>query len=340
VGLDVDGQIYGIDGRGGGGIAFAPPSSLGDGRDYKWNVLPRRTNIKAAPTWIMDLINNCARRVGQTKHLITPDAFQAGRSSEHDESFLRSQPFPEEGDLSKDPMNTRDAHAYEDKIADAMIKLLKNAGLDENVRFSGKVSSRGPFDDLYSFICKGPQKCIHNHQHNGSNNFTLIKRGWVVLYRCFQLECSKKPLVELGNLSLTESLLDANPIKLQPTYDHSVFPDNRSLFSEHECQCYVDLIKNNVMQRYRGMAAIFSSIYALDCRILAEGKLFRYWYGRRWLPNRSFYVQSIFSSHMSKILRWYKNLQKAAFKNELRKLVKSFDEWGCVADASEYNLPE
>jgi hypothetical protein len=36
VGVDVDGQLYGIDGRGEGGVAFAPPSSLGVGKEYRW----------------------------------------------------------------------------------------------------------------------------------------------------------------------------------------------------------------------------------------------------------------------------------------------------------------
>lgn len=344
VGVDVDGQVYGIDGRGEGGIAFAPPSSLGDGKEYEWNVVPKRANIKNAPTWVIDLINTSARRVGRNGQLTnTHDALrtkQISEVNEHDESLLHSS-FADEENLNKDSINTRDAQAYETRIADAMKKLLRDAGLDQNVRFSGKVSSRGPFGSLYSFVCNGPRKCIHNYHHNGSNNFTLIKRGWEVLYRCFGLECSEKPLVELGNLSLTESLLDANSTKLHPTYDHSVFPDNRKLLSQEECQCYVDLIRRNVMQRYRGVAAIFSSIYAIDGRILAEGKGFRYWNGRGWLSDRSFHVQSVFSSHMSRILKWYENLRMAAFKRELGEVMKKeTKEWGCIAEASEHSLPD
>jgi hypothetical protein len=215
---------------------------------------------------------------------------QISKVNELDESLLHST-FADEEDLNKDSINTRDAQAYESRIADAMTKLLKDAELNENVRFSGKVSPRGPFGSLYFFVCKGPRKCIHGHRHNGSNNFTLIKRGWVVLYRCFGLECSEKPLIELGSLSLIDSLLDANPTKLHPIFDHSVFPDNRRLLTKFEHQSYVNIIKRNVMQRYRGMAAISSSIYAVDGRILAEGKKFRYWNGRRWLSDGSFHVQ-------------------------------------------------
>jgi hypothetical protein len=202
--VDVDGQVYGIDGRGEGGIAFAPPSSLGEGKRYEWNVSPKRTNIKTAPTWVIEFINACARRAGRNGQINTQGAFQAGQSLElnkHNESLLHSS-FAE-GDLNKDSTNTRDANTYEERIADAMMKLLRDAGLDENVHFSGKVSTRGPFGSLYSFVCKGPRKCIHGHCHNGSNNLTLIKRGWVVLYRCFGSECSEKPLVEVGTLSRT-----------------------------------------------------------------------------------------------------------------------------------------
>jgi hypothetical protein len=274
VGVDVDGQVYGIDGRGEGGIAFAPPSSLGEGIKYEWNVSPKRINISTAPTWVIELINGCARRAGRNGQINTQGAFQAMQSSKlekHDELLLHSS-FADEADLNKDSINTRDARAYEKKIADAMMKLLSDAGLDENVQFFGKVSSRGPFGSLYSFVCKDPRMCIHGHCHNGSNNLTLIKRGWVVLYRCFGSECSEKPLVEVGTLSLADSLLDANPTKLHPTFDHSVFPNNCKVLSEIERQYSVDLIKRNVMQRYRGMAAIFSAIYAVDGHILAEGK--------------------------------------------------------------------
>jgi hypothetical protein len=119
-----------------------------------------------------------------------------------------------------------------------------------------------------------------------------------------------------------------------------VFPDNRRLLTEFEHQSYVDIIKRNVMQRYRGMAAIFSSIYAVDGRILAEGKSFRYWNGRRWLSDGSFHVQSVFSSHISRILRWYENVRLAAFKREIWKHMKKSEEWGRIAEASEYSLPE
>ncbi|GAQ93573.1 hypothetical protein KFL_016630010 [Klebsormidium nitens] len=40
VGVDVGGQLYGIDGRGEGGIAFCPPSTLEDGVAYTWNMAP------------------------------------------------------------------------------------------------------------------------------------------------------------------------------------------------------------------------------------------------------------------------------------------------------------
>jgi hypothetical protein len=262
----------------------------------------KRTNIKPAPTWVIELVNSSARRAGRTMHTSTRKAVQSIRCSSlvEDGNMLLQPSVANDGDLNENSLDTRDAQACEHTIAAAMMKLLKNTGLDENVSFSGKVSSHGPLGSLYSFICKGPRRCIHGHRHNGSNNLTLAKRGWVVLYRCFGgVDCSERPLVELENLSLTESLLDANSTKLHPTFDRSVFPDNCKLLSGQECQYYVDLIKRNVMQRYRGMAAIFSAIYAIDGRILAEGKNFRYWNARRWLSDGSFHVQSVFSSRMS-----------------------------------------
>jgi hypothetical protein len=230
----------------------APPSSLGQGKNYEWNVSPERTKIKTAPTWVIEFINACARRAGRNGQITLKMRFMQGRARNSTNMMSRFCifPFADEGDLNKDSTNTRDANAYEDRIADAMMKLLRDAGLDENVHFSGKVSPRGPFGSLYSFVCTGPRKCIHGHCHNGSNNLPLIKRGWVMLYRCFGSECSEKPLVEVGTLSLADSLLDANSTKLHPTFDHSVFPDNCKMLSEIERQSYVDLFKCNVMQRY------------------------------------------------------------------------------------------
>jgi hypothetical protein len=88
------------------------------------------------------------------------------------------------------------------------------------------------------------------------------------------------------------------------------------------------------------MAAIFSVIYAVDGRILAEGKPFQYWNARRWLSDGSYHVQSVFSSHISRILKWYENLRLAQFKHEIWKLTKESEKWGCIAEASEYALPE
>jgi hypothetical protein len=112
------------------------------------------------------------------------------------------------------------------------------------------------------------------------------------------------------------------------------------MLSEIEHQCYVDIIKRNVMQRYRGMAAIFSAIYAVDGRILAKCKNLRYWNGQRWLSDGSFHVQSVFLSHVSQILKWYEDLRLAVFKHEIWKLAKESTEWECVSEASEYTLPD
>jgi hypothetical protein len=48
----------------------------------------------------------------------------------------------------------------------------------------------------------------------------------------------------------------------------------------------------------------------------------------------------VFSSQISRIMKWYKNLRLTAFKHEIWKLTKESGKWGCIAEASEYALPE
>lgn len=351
VSVDFDGQLYGIDGRGEGGIAFCPPSTLGDGLAYKWITAPIRANIKPAPAWVIDFINGCAKRAGQPSVAPTSScksddsasvgARGGGRSGWLDEGLGATGDF-DEPCVNESSATPRDAQPAESKIADGMMKLLQNDELDSNVRFSGKVTPRGPDGTFYSFICDGPRKCIHGRRHHGSNNFTLIKRGWTVMYRCFGTECSAKPLKELGSLGLAVSLLDANAAKLHPTYDRTMFPANRAALSETELRAHLELIKRNVTQRYRGLAAIFASMYLIDGRIIAEGKNFHYWNSRRWIEDNAYHVQSVFSNHMARVMSWYANQREAAYKRAIHAHMRaSFRTWGDVSMAGpESELPE
>jgi phage/plasmid-associated DNA primase len=348
VGVDFEGQFWGIDGRGEGSIAFAPPSSLGEGSDYTWKMEPIRENIRPAPAWIIDFINGSAKRAGRAS--IAPalscrlgyeaaTAEQGGSRGQDGVPDLGTN-GPEEACIDESSLEPRDADEAETKIADGMMKLLRNDGLDSNVRFSGKVTPRGPEGSFYSFICDGPRKCIHGHRHSGSNNFTLIKRGWTVMYRCFGTECSAKPLKELGSLGLAVSLLDANAAKLHPTHDKTMFPANRAALSETESQAHLELIKRNVTQKYRGMAAIFSGMYLIDGRIIAEGKGYQYWNGKRWIRDQAYHVQAVFSNHMARIMNWYANLREAAYKRAIHAHMRGSRTWGDVSVAPESELPE
>lgn len=227
-----------------------------------------------------------------------------------------------------------------DRIVDAMMTLLRDNGLNTNVRFSGNVTSRGPYGMLYSFICDGPRKCIHGHRHDGSNNLTLVKRGWTVFYRCFGTECTEKPLALLGNIPLPVSLLDANHVRLHPMHNWSTFPNNMRTLSDVAVEAHINLIRRNVTQRYRGMAAIVSDVYLVDGRIIAEGKTFQYWNGWRWIIDNAFHVQSVFSSHMSRIMSWYAKQRLNAFKQEIRAHIRDAATWQSVLLTPESTLPD
>jgi hypothetical protein len=104
--------------------------------------------------------------------------------------------------------------------------------------------------------------------------------------------------MELGNIGLSVFLLDANPLRLHPTHDRSTFPNNIRTLSDSAVEAHLNLMKRNVTQRYRGMAAIFSAIYLVDGRIIAEAKSFQYWNGCRWIIDNAYHVQSVFSTHV------------------------------------------
>jgi hypothetical protein len=179
-GLDYNGQVYGIDDRGEGGIAFAPPSAIAPNCKYTWNGNPVRQAINAAPAWVIDIINRCTKGAGQLAPKVSVD--YAMEVIINDQNMFKIDSCDDENE-EDEPMSMSKAKSSERKIAEAMMTLLRNRELHENVRFSGNISSHGPEGTFYSFICEGPRRCIHGHQHNGSNNLTLIKKGWIILYR-------------------------------------------------------------------------------------------------------------------------------------------------------------
>jgi P4 family phage/plasmid primase-like protien len=321
-GVDYEGQYYGIDGRGDGGVVLAPPGSPQIGFNYTWCAQPLRTNIRPAPSWLIRFLNDSAKR-SANKSLVSTSSdriqeLSANGADSEQTRGLESSTVKETMQMEVDTDDTHNRQAIEHKkIADAMMQLLQDAGLGTEVCFSGNVTSRGSYGMLYSFICHGPRTCIHGHQHTGSNNLTLVKRGWTVFYRCFGSECNEKPLTELGNIPIPVSLLDANPVRLHPTHDWSTFPNNIRTMSQDDVEAHMNLIRRNVTQRYRGMAAIFSAMYLVDGRIIAEGKCFHYWNGRRWIIDNAFHIQTLFSNHMARIMTWYSKQRLNAFKQEI-----------------------
>ncbi|GAQ92722.1 hypothetical protein KFL_011090010 [Klebsormidium nitens] len=254
VSVDFDGQLYGIDGRGEGGIAFCPPSTLGDGLAYKWNTAPIRANIKPAPAWVIESINGCAKRAGQMSVAPTlscrfdDTAMVGGFESEKDEVPDLGTGESGESCIDESSLTPRDAEPAESKIADG---------------------------------------------------------------------------------------------KLHPTHDRTMFPANCGAgLSKSELQAHLNLIRRNVTQRYRGMAGIFSAMHLIDGRILAQEKTFQYWTGRRWITDNAFHVQSVFSSHMSRIMSWYANQRASAYKKEIHAQMRASKTWGDVALTPESDLPE
>jgi hypothetical protein len=75
-------------------------------------------------------------------------------------------------------------------------------------------------------------------------------------------------------------------------------------------------------------------MYLVDGRIIAEGKTFQYWNGCRWIIDNSFHIQSVFSSHMSRIMSWYVKQRLNAFKQEIRAHMRDAATWQSVPPES------
>jgi P4 family phage/plasmid primase-like protien len=296
--MKVDGQTYGIDGRGHGGVIFCPPSSYtdedGNPFSYEWTNGDPRAGCNAMPDWLIDIVND------------------QGGSSLPEPEYETMEPSAPPDTVPRSLLATP---SPADGIVRAIKELLMEKAGDSTSR-CGSTIDHGPFGTFYCFRVKGPRRCFLGAAHDGANNFNVLKLGRRVVYRCHGSICSKEKAKSLGMLPLEVALLDASSEPVDEISDDTVF-DFRSM-SLTEQNLLLRMVADNVLDNYTGLGRLFGFVYAKEGRILfAHAKRGYFWNGQQWMCDEGNKIQSTFCVQMAKLLKWYDRQRDALTKKKL-----------------------
>jgi hypothetical protein len=203
-GLTFDGQKFAVDGRGTGGVIFAPPSTYGEGtdtcREYTW-VTGGDGKIKGMPPWIVSLINRGRASEGVSRHA-------KGQVPHHKEVHLEQ--------IEPDAVDNAEAGGPAAKAALGsahveVTQLVRERAKDCSSYYTGStVLPDG--NRLFQFRVNGPRQCYLGKTHRGSNNFTVIQGcagDFQELYNCFGSGCCGSKPKLLGRLTISGALEQA-----------------------------------------------------------------------------------------------------------------------------------
>ncbi|GAQ91694.1 hypothetical protein KFL_008360020 [Klebsormidium nitens] len=316
-GVKVDGHTYGIDGRGKGGVIFCPPSSYTDEHgtrySYFWEHGEPRLGCNGMPDWLTDLVNAQGGAA-----LPDPDEapgelqalpLQAGPSALQlpvDRSIV-PRGEPAHYDLASAPNAL---------IVSGIRELLFEKAGDRTSRCSSTLD-HGPFGTFYCFRVSGPRICFLGQQHDGANNFNVLKQGKRLLYRCHGTICSHEKVRPLGNLPLEVALMDASSEAVDDASDDSVF--NFRTMSSNNQALLLRLLAEKIRENYTGLGQVFAYVYAKEGRILVTDpkRTFYFWDSKQWMRDDGGKVQSTFCVQMARLLRWYDRQRDALLKRKL-----------------------
>lgn len=312
-----EGETYGIDGRGQGGVIFCPPSSYMDeeGRtyEYTWDFGEPRLGCNPAPDWLTDLIN--AQGSSGLPETST-DASEIAQGSLDVTAPLN--PLPSASPLHTSGMHTTGMHTgvANDGIVREIKGLLHEKANDSTSRCTTTID-HGPYGTFYCFRVSGARTCFLGQAHDGSNNFNVLKRGKRLMYRCHGAVCSRERVRSLGDLSLEVALSDASSEPVDESADDTVF--NFRDMSTNEQGLLLRLVADNIPENYTGLGRIFAYVYAKEGRILVTDakKYFYFWNARQWVRDDGNRVVSTFCTQMAKLLKWYDKQRDALTKKKL-----------------------
>lgn len=310
--VKIDGKTYGIDGRGHGGVIFCPPSSYtdegGSTYSYEWDYGEPRLGCNAMCDWLVDLVNaQGGTALPEPDERPTPDEAQAVPIVQQPRGFA----------LASTPL---------DIIVSEISELLRDKAGDNTSRCTSTID-HGLYGTFYCFRVRGPRVCYMGQQHDGANNFNVLKRGKRLLYRCHGAICSREKVKTLGNLPLEAALADASAEAVDESGDDTVF-DFRSM-SNNDQMLLLRMLADSIPDSYTGLGQIFAFVYAKEGRILATDpkKVFYFWDGKQWRRDDGNKVQSTFCVQMAKLLKWYDRQRDALLKRKLiEKGICSADE--------------
>ncbi|GAQ91764.1 hypothetical protein KFL_008480050 [Klebsormidium nitens] len=308
--IKYEGETYGIDGRGVGGVVFCPPSTYTDeeGRlyEYTWDFGEPRLGCNPMPDWLTSLVNAQGGQIAPA----LPDPDLALPSAALSIGALQAS---HQGPARADPVQSGVLH---DAIAREIKELLYERAGDSTSRCTTTID-HGPYGTFYCFRVQGPRTCFFGQAHDGSNNYSVLKRGKKLLYRCHGATCSRERVRSLGDLSLEAALSDAGSEPVDESADDTVF--NFRDMSTDEQTLLLKLVADNIPENYTGLGRIFGYIYAKEGRILVTDakKYFYVWAGQRWVRDDGNRVVSTFCTQMARLLKWYDRQREALTKKKL-----------------------
>jgi hypothetical protein len=291
-GLTLDGQKFGIDGRGTGGVIFAPPSRYGERtdtcREYTW-VAGGDGTVKGMAPWLVSLINQ-------------------GRASEVD--FEKVVPEAVDDAEAGGP-----AVKAAPGLAHMEVKqLVRERAKDLSSFYTGSTILPDG-NRSFQFRVKGSRQCYLGKTHRGSNNFTIIQ-GCTgdfqeLYYNCFGSGCCGSKPKLLGRLTIAGALEQAGGGAFGPK-DHQPSSLNKlaARFSD-------PFMLSNVSKSDFGSALIFSKLFAHDRRVVYNSGRFWRWDATSWVPSdtEAALLKTSFMYHMGRAKSfWCDRLERAVAK--------------------------
>jgi hypothetical protein len=176
-GIEFDRKVYGVDGRGVGGVVFAQPASYvnGEGKlaTYEWLIdgPPSFDACQDMPPWLTALVND----IGKHATMEEEDVSSIAKSvAEHVNAIVAEGIEAPSIEPNVPAVSSGSPHSKELLLA-KFAEMLKKTGYTTST-YAGSLS-HGLYGTYYCNRTHGPRRCFFTHTHLGSNNFNLLKRG-------------------------------------------------------------------------------------------------------------------------------------------------------------------